>query len=92
MTDVSALSIIASIIGLFIAAVLTFMSTRLSKLLDNQITQGTDIAVAKALLATVSTRVDSIHEWRNKLMEQEAAKAARTIEDLTAQLAHFKAN
>lgn len=77
------LSQILGAIGVIILTViLGFISKRLDKVLDNQTTQGTDLAVVKSELTSMRSTVMSLHEWRNRMQEAELENLRLVIQEL----------
>lgn len=80
--DVKALDILGAVGVVMLTVLLTFIARRLDKVLDNQTTQGTDIAVVKSNLESISTIVTSLNEWRNRKQEEELTELKEIIQDL----------
>lgn len=79
-------NLLVVIVGVILTSVLGFIVNRLLKVLDIQQTQTTDIEVIKNQCLFMSSRVDSLHEWRNRLMEEQAKRASDEINNLRAEL------
>lgn len=70
------------LVGIILAAAVGWLSTRVNKVLDNQSTQSTSIAVIQNSLNGLAAQVNSLSDWRNRIQEDQIKQLKEEVQKL----------
>lgn len=76
------IALLQPIVGTILTVTVGWLSTRVSKVLDNQNAQNTSIAVIQNSLNSLTSQVNSLSDWRTRIQEDQIKQLKEEVQKL----------